>query len=129
LADALAAAGVFVVGDVADAGVQSHGVVLEPAAVEFAFELAGVADALEVRPLARDVTEQGLESSPAKGLTGAVGAYLRPLSEIASSSGTVPSVVSCLTRSRSPSSSASRSAAVARGVGGVEQGPRLPGSR
>jgi hypothetical protein len=48
-------------GDVADAGVQAHGVVLVSAAFQFGFEFPAVADAFQVRPLALDVAEQGLD--------------------------------------------------------------------
>src|ERR687891_832586 len=62
LADALTASVVLVVGgDVADPGVQPHRVVLQPGAVEFAFELCGVFDLLQVWPLTLDVPEQGLD--------------------------------------------------------------------
>ena len=50
--DGVAVAVVFVGGgDVADRGVQPEGVVLGPDAVELSFEVAGVGDLLQVRPL------------------------------------------------------------------------------
>ena len=62
LADAVAASVVFVVGgDVADPGVQAHGVVLGADAVELGLENAGVGDLLQVRPVALDVPEQALD--------------------------------------------------------------------
>src|ERR671910_1432087 len=52
----------FVVGgDVADAGVQPDGVVFGPDVVKFGFEFAGVADLLQVWPLALDVAEEGFD--------------------------------------------------------------------
>ena len=71
LADGFASAFVFVVGgDVADGGVQPDGVVLGPDPVELAVEFAGVADLLQVRPFALDVTEQGLDPGLVLGLSG-----------------------------------------------------------
>ena len=62
LADGVSAAVVFVVGgDVADAGVQPDGVVLDPDAVEFGGKVAGVTDLLQVRPVAFDMPEQRLD--------------------------------------------------------------------
>jgi hypothetical protein len=62
LADRLAVAVVFVVGgEVADAGVQAHGVVLDSDVVEFDGEFAGVADLLQLRPVGLDVAEQRLD--------------------------------------------------------------------
>ena len=58
----LAAAVVFVVGgDVADALVQSDGVVVRAQPVELAFQLAGVLDLLQVRELPLEVTEERLD--------------------------------------------------------------------
>src|SRR5918993_2933761 len=48
-------------GDVADAGVEPHGVVLDPDAVELTVEFAGVADPLQEWPLAHDMPEQALD--------------------------------------------------------------------
>ena len=63
LSDALAAAGVLVVGgDVADAGVESYGVVVGPDPVEFALKLIGVADFSGV-PFVFDVPEEGLDQA------------------------------------------------------------------
>ena len=60
--DGVAVAVVFVGGgDVADGGVHPEGVVLGPDAVELSFEVAGVGDLLQVRPLGLDVAEQGLD--------------------------------------------------------------------
>lgn len=62
LADGLASAFVLVIGDdVADRGVPD-GVVLGPDAVRLEAGLTGVADLLQVRPLAFDVAEQRLDS-------------------------------------------------------------------
>jgi hypothetical protein len=48
-------------GDVADAGVQPHGVVLLADMVEFDGELTRITDLLQVRPLGLDVAEQRLD--------------------------------------------------------------------
>jgi len=62
LADLGAAALVFVVGsDVADAGVQPHGVVLDAHAVERGAQDGGVGDVVEVGPVGLDVAEEALD--------------------------------------------------------------------
>ncbi len=48
----------------------AHGVVLGPDAVELDGELAGVADLLQVRPVALDVSEQRLDPGLVGGLSG-----------------------------------------------------------
>jgi hypothetical protein len=56
------AAVVFVVGgDVADRLVQSNGIVFGPHSCYFGFEKGRFSDGLQVRPLALDVTEGGLD--------------------------------------------------------------------
>jgi len=70
-ADGITSAFVFVVGgDVADRGVQAHSVVFQAHLVELGVELAGVADLLQVRPLALDVAEQGLDPRLILGVCG-----------------------------------------------------------
>jgi len=62
LADRVTSSFVFVVGgDEAHGRVQPHGVVLGSTAIELQGELTGVADLLQVRPLALDVPEQSLD--------------------------------------------------------------------
>ena len=61
LAGSLPAPVVLVVGgDVADAGVQPDAVVLGAHSGQLGFELARIANRLQVRPLGLDVPEQGL---------------------------------------------------------------------
>src|SRR5689334_17035545 len=60
--DAGAAAAVLVVGgDVAGPGVEAHGVVVVADDGELGAEGVGVADAVQVRPVGLDVTEQALD--------------------------------------------------------------------
>jgi hypothetical protein len=80
-ADGLTSSLVFVVGcDVADRGMQPDCVVFKPCAFELGFEFAGMADLLQVRPLALDVPEQGLDT----GWATRRGARVRVLFRVAS---------------------------------------------
>ena len=138
LADAITSAFVFVVGgDVADAGVPVDGVVLRPDAVQLGVELTGVADLLQVRPLALDVAEQGLDpglvlrvcgrpncwaiATPARNSRVVTDFICGQLSEMASSSGICPSPARPCTWSFSPLAIAARSASVAPLVGLIQQ--------
>ena len=71
-ADGGSAAGVFILGgDVADALVESDGVVEDPDPVEFGFQLAGVADLVQARELGFDMAEQRLDPGLVVGGAGA----------------------------------------------------------
>src|SRR5512144_2262437 len=129
LPDRVAAAVVLVVrGDVADAGVQPHRVVLAANAVELVAELAGIAAPLEVRPLALDMPNRdsihawsvGVEGRPNRCMIAQAAMNSRvecdricgPLSLIASSTGTRSSTGasgSLPPRSRSNSAASSSS--------------------
>jgi hypothetical protein len=62
---------VFVVGShILQGGVQPDAVVFGSGEVEFGLELARVGDLLEVRPLALDMSEQGLDPCLVLGLSG-----------------------------------------------------------
>jgi len=101
---------VFVVeGDVADAGVQPDGVLLGAHALVFGVQPGWVADLLQVRPLALDVAEQGLDqawpcgvcrrpncwaiATPARNSRVLTDFICRPLSLMASSKGSWPSAL------------------------------------
>ncbi len=131
LADGITSAFVLVAGgDVADGCVQPDGVVLGLDVVQLGVELAGVADLLQVRPLALDVANRVSIHAWSCGVCGrpncwAIATPARnsrvdtericgPVSLMASSSGICPSLARPCAWSRSPLAIASRSAAVAR---------------